>query len=101
MPGAAQINVSPNLESSSRRYFEVDARTSSGGDFKNKDLHRIRFDRGGKRPYYTRPMAAGLPDRIDCLHLADDAAALQRVHELSELLRLQDLNSRAARMRRR
>jgi len=36
-------------------------------------------------------MAAGLPDRVDCLHLADDAAVLQRVYELSELPRLQDL----------
>jgi len=36
-------------------------------------------------------MAAGLPDRVDCLHLADDAAVLQRVYELGELPRLQDL----------
>jgi uncharacterized protein len=36
-------------------------------------------------------MAAGLTDRVDCLHLADDAALLQRVYELSELPRLQDL----------
>jgi len=91
MAGAAQTNGRPRRESSSRRYFEVDARISSGGDFKNKDLHRIRFDRGGNRPYYTRPMAAGLPDRVDCLHLADDAAVLQRVYELGELPRLQDL----------
>jgi hypothetical protein len=36
-------------------------------------------------------MAAGMPDRVDCLHLADDAAPLRRVYELSELPRLQDL----------
>jgi uncharacterized metal-binding protein YceD (DUF177 family) len=91
MFGAAQVNGIPNLASSSRRYFDVDARISSGGDFKNKDLHRNRFDRGGNGPYYTRPMAAGLPDRVDCERLADDAVALQRVYELRELPRLQDL----------
>jgi uncharacterized metal-binding protein YceD (DUF177 family) len=36
-------------------------------------------------------MAAGLPDRVDCERLADDKAALQRVYELRELPRLQDL----------
>jgi uncharacterized metal-binding protein YceD (DUF177 family) len=91
MLGAAHVNCTPNLESSSRRYFEVDARISSGGDFKNKDLHRIRFDRAGTRPYYTRPMAAGLPDRVDCERLAADEAVLHRVYELRELPRLQDL----------
>jgi uncharacterized protein len=85
------MNGSPNLCSSSRRYFEVDARISSGGDFKNKDLHRIRFDRGGNRPYYTRPMAAGLSDQVDCAHLAAEAAVLQRVYQLGELPRLRDL----------
>ena len=90
-PGAAQTKGNPNLCSSSRRYLEVDARISSGGDFKNKDLHRIRFDRGGNGPYYTRPMAAGLPDQVDCAHLADDGALLQLVYELSELPRLRDL----------
>ncbi len=43
------------------------------------------------RPYYTRPMAAGMPDRVDCARLAADAAVLQRVYELGELLRLRDL----------
>jgi uncharacterized protein len=36
-------------------------------------------------------MSAGLPDRVDCERLADDKAALQRVYELRELPRLQDL----------
>jgi uncharacterized protein len=36
-------------------------------------------------------MAAGLTDRVDCVHLADDAAVLQRVYELGELPRLRDL----------
>jgi uncharacterized protein len=36
-------------------------------------------------------MAAGLPDRVDCERLADDKATLQRVYELRELPRLQDL----------
>jgi uncharacterized protein len=36
-------------------------------------------------------MAAGLPDRVDCERLADDKAALQRVYDLRELPRLQDL----------
>jgi hypothetical protein len=43
MFGAAQVKGTPNLESSSRLYFEVEARISSGGDFKNKDLHRKSF----------------------------------------------------------
>jgi uncharacterized protein len=64
---------------------------SAGGDFKNKDLHRNDFDRGGNRPYYTRPMAPGLPDRVDCAHLADDAVVLERVYPLGEMPRLQDL----------
>src|SRR5258707_3140640 len=62
-----------------------------GGYFKNKDLHRIRFDRGVPGPYYTRPMASGLSDRVDCARLAADAAVLERVYPLSELSRLQDL----------
>ncbi len=90
-PGGMHRKGNPNLCSNSRRYFEVEARISSGGDFKNKDLHRIRFDRGGTRPYYTRPMAAGLPDRVDCARLAAEAAVLQRVYELGELPRLKDL----------
>jgi uncharacterized metal-binding protein YceD (DUF177 family) len=36
-------------------------------------------------------MAAGLPDRVDCERLAAEAAVLQRVYELRELPRLQDL----------
>jgi len=64
---------------------------SEGGDFKNKDLHPIDFDRGGKRPYYTRPMAPGLPDRVDCVQLAVDGAVLERVYPLGEMSRLQDL----------
>ncbi len=91
MFGAAQTKGTPNLESSSRRYFDVEARISSGGDFKNKDLHRIRFDRGGNAAYYTRPMAAGLTDRVDCERLAAETAILERVYELSELPRLHDL----------
>ena len=52
---------------------------------------RFIFDRGGNRPYYTRPMAPGLPDRVDCAHLADDAVVLERVYALGEMPRLQDL----------
>jgi uncharacterized protein len=69
----------------------VEAKIRGGGDFKNKDLHRIRFDRGGNAPYYTRPMASGLPDRVECARLAEDAVVLERVYPLSELDRLQDL----------
>src|ERR1700736_1972923 len=64
---------------------------SGGGDFKNNDLHPIDFDRGGHEPYYTRPMAAGLPDLVDCIRLAEDGAVLERVYELRELSRLKDL----------
>src|ERR1700691_1716475 len=63
---------------------------SGGGDFKNKDLHRIRFDRGVPAPYYTRPMASGPSDRVDCARLAADAAVLERVYPLSELSRVKD-----------
>ena len=52
---------------------------------------RFIFDRGGNRPYYTRPMAPGLPDRVDCAHLADDAVVLERLYPLGEMPRLQDL----------
>ena len=48
------------------------------------------FDRGGDGPYYTRPMATGLPDLVDCARLADEAAVLERVYELSSLPRLAD-----------
>jgi uncharacterized protein len=69
---------------------EVEAKISTGGDFKNNDLHPIHFDRGGNQPYYTRPMAPGLPDRVDCAHLADHAEVLERVYPLGEMPRLQD-----------
>src|SRR5882672_12484313 len=36
-------------------------------------------------------MAPALPDRVDCAHLADNGAVLERVYPLSELPRLQDL----------
>jgi uncharacterized protein len=36
-------------------------------------------------------MAPGLPDRVDCTHLADKAVVLERVYPLGELPRLQDL----------
>ena len=91
LPARLQEKGRPSLASSSRRYFEVEAKISGGGDFKNNDLHPILFDRGGNRPYYTRPMASGLPDRVDCAHLADDAVVLERVYPLGEMPRLQDL----------
>jgi DUF177 domain-containing protein len=69
----------------------VEAKISERGDFKNNDLHRNRFDRGGNGPYYTRPMASGLSDRVDCARLADDGVVLERQYPLSELPRLQDL----------
>ena len=71
--------------------MDVEAKISEGGDFKNNDLHPIDFDSGGNRPYYTRPMAPGLPDCVDCAHLADNAVVLERVYSLGELPRLQDL----------
>jgi uncharacterized protein len=36
-------------------------------------------------------MAAGLPDLVDCVRLAEDAAVIERVYGLSELPRLRDL----------
>ena len=69
----------------------MEAKISERGDFKNNDLHRNRFDRGGNGPYYTRPMASGLSDRVDCARLADDGVVLERQYPLSELPRLQDL----------
>jgi uncharacterized protein len=36
-------------------------------------------------------MAPGLPDRVDCAHLADNAAVLERVYPLACMPRLQDL----------
>ena len=64
---------------------------SSGWDFKNNDLHQVRFDRGWLAPYYTRPMAAGPPDLVDCAQLAEDAAVLERTYELADLPRLSDV----------
>lgn len=64
---------------------------SSGGDFKNKDLHRARFDRGGERPYYTPPMAAGPPDIVDTVRLAEEGARLERRYALEDMPRLADV----------
>jgi uncharacterized protein len=36
-------------------------------------------------------MSPGLPDRVDCAHLADEAVALERVYPLGEMPRLRDL----------
>jgi DUF177 domain-containing protein len=36
-------------------------------------------------------MAPGLPDRVDCAHLADDAAVVTRDYRLDEMPRLRDL----------
>jgi len=36
-------------------------------------------------------MAPGLPDRVDCAHLADNAVVLERVYPLGDMPRLQDL----------
>jgi uncharacterized protein len=36
-------------------------------------------------------MAPGLPDRVDCAHLADDAVVLERVYPLGDMPRLRDL----------
>jgi uncharacterized protein len=36
-------------------------------------------------------MSPGLPDRVDCAHLADNAVVLERVYPLGEMPRLQDL----------
>jgi uncharacterized protein len=36
-------------------------------------------------------MAPGLPDRVDCAQLADNAVALERVYRLGEMPRLMDL----------
>jgi uncharacterized protein len=58
---------------------------------KTKTCTRLIFDRGGNQPYYTRPMAAALPDRVDCARLAEDGAVLERVYPLGEMPRLRDL----------
>ena len=44
----------------------------------------------GSGPYYTRPMPAGLPDRVDCVRLAKEGATLERDYVFAELARLQD-----------
>ena len=62
-----------------------------GGDFKNNDLHSIRFDRTGNPPYYTRPMRSGVIDQVDCERLAAATVVLERVYPLAEMPRLQDL----------
>ena len=49
------------------------------------------FDRCGHEPYYTRPMAAGLPDLVECARLAEEAVTLRRDYELGELPRLRDV----------
>jgi uncharacterized protein len=49
------------------------------------------FDRGGNAPYYTRPMATGLPDLVEYERLAEDAAVLERVYELGSFARLADV----------
>jgi uncharacterized protein len=36
-------------------------------------------------------MAPGLPDRVDCAHLADDSVVLERVYPLGDMPRLRDL----------
>jgi uncharacterized protein len=36
-------------------------------------------------------MAPGLPDRVDCAHLADNAVVLERVYPFGDMPRLQDL----------
>jgi uncharacterized protein len=36
-------------------------------------------------------MAPGLPDRVDCAHLADEAVTMERVYPLGEMPRLRDL----------
>jgi DUF177 domain-containing protein len=48
------------------------------------------FDRGGDAPYYTRPMATGLPELVDCDRLAEDATVLERVYELGSFARIAD-----------
>jgi hypothetical protein len=49
------------------------------------------FDRGGNEPYYTRPMAADLPDLVDYARLGEEQAELERVYELAAMPRLRDL----------
>ena len=61
------------------------------GTSKTTTCTRLIFDSSGKRPYYTRPMAPGLPDRVDCAHLADEAVTMERVYPLGEMPRLRDL----------
>jgi uncharacterized protein len=58
---------------------------------KTTTCSRFIFDRGGHAPYYTRPMAAGLPDLVDCTRLAEAEALLRRDYELGGLPRVRDL----------
>jgi DUF177 domain-containing protein len=57
---------------------------------KTKTCIRSIFDTRGIEPYYTRPMAAGLPDIVDCARLAEDSVVLERTYDLRELPRLKD-----------
>jgi uncharacterized protein len=54
-------------------------------------LHPNGFDRGGNDPYHTRAVVGGPPDLVDCESLAVARETLERVYELGELPRLQDL----------
>jgi uncharacterized protein len=58
---------------------------------KTKTCTRQTFDTRGIGPYYTRPMAAGLPDTVDCARLAGDGAELERTYELRSLPRIKDV----------
>jgi len=49
--GEMQEKGRRSLSSSPRRYTEVEAKMSEDGDFKNNDLHRIRFDGTGNGHY--------------------------------------------------
>ncbi len=61
------------------------------GTSKTTTCTGLIFDSGHPGPYHTRPMAAGLPDLVDCLHLAGELAELERIYELGDLPRLKDL----------
>lgn len=69
----------------------MDAKINELGFLKNKDLHLTHFDRAGCAHYHTRPMPPGLPDLVDCVLLAGEAAVLERSYALHELQRLKDL----------
>jgi uncharacterized protein len=42
-------------------------------------------------PYYTRPMAAGPTDLVNCARLAEEAAELEREYELHDLPRVKEM----------